>query len=311
MTTSHEGADPEIRHLIGMLEDQGPGAPPSALREAFVDFVRKVEARGSPHAEVAEVRDTTVSGEAGTIPVRMYLPAQVDNDPGDCFVFLHGGGWTVGDLETGDLGARALCAGLGIRVISVHYRLAPEHPFPAPLDNSMAVVRAMRDRFSGSIYVGGESAGANLSAAAALLCRDEAIPLAGQFLINPAVDHRTTSSSHQRLGDGEGLTSEAVEMFFGWYAGNMNPSDPRISPIFTETLAGVAPCFLVTAEFDPLIDDGAAFAKRLIDAGVPVSYLPMPRMMHAWWALLTASSAAGANLQRMLHLARGFVAANR
>jgi acetyl esterase len=309
--SSHDGADPEVRRLIALLVDRGPEAPPAALREAFVDFVRKVEAMGPPHAEVAEVRDTAIPGDGGAIPVRLYLPAEAAGDPGDCFVFLHGGGWTVGDLETGDLGARALCEGLGIRVVSVHYRLAPEHPFPAPLDDCMAVLRALRGRFAGSLYVGGESAGANLSAAAALLCRDEAIRLAGQVLINPAVDHRTTSASHRRLGHGEGLTTEAVETFFGWYVGDADPADPRISPIFAETLVGVAPCFLVTAEFDPLLDDGAAYAKRLIDAGVPLTYLRMPGMMHAWWALTTASAAADANLKRMLALARGFVAAHR
>jgi acetyl esterase len=196
-------------------------------------------------------------------------------------------------------------------VISVDYRLSPEHPFPAPLDDCMAVVRAMRDRFAGPLYIGGESAGANLSAAAALLCRNQAIRLAGQFLINPALDYRTTSESHRRLGNGEGLTSKAVDRFFGWYVGDADPADLRISPIFAETLVGVAPCFLITAEFDPLLDDGAAYAKRLVDAGVPVTYLPMPAMMHAWWALIGASPAAAANLKRMLSLARGFVEAYR
>ena len=311
MSTSHDGADPEARRLIAMLEDRGPDAPPAALRDAFVDFVRRLKAMAPSDIEVARTEDTMVPGDHGAIPVRTYTPRQIANDPDDCFVFLHGGGWTVGDLETGDLGARALCEGLGIRVVSVHYRLAPEHPFPAPLEDCMAVVRTMRDCIPGSLYVGGESAGANLSAAVALLCRDQAIPLAGQFLINPAVDHRTTSASHRRLGNGEGLTSDAVSTFFGWYIGTADPADPRISPIFAETLVGVAPCFLVTAEFDPLLDDGAAYARRLINAGVPLTYLPMPGMMHAWWALITASAAANANLKRMVFLARGFVAANR
>ena len=234
MTASHDGADPEIRRLIAMLEDRGRDASPAELRGAFASFVRTVEAMGTPRAEVAEVQDTAVSGPDGGVPVRIYLPKETGTDPNDCFVFFHGGGWSIGDLETGDLGARAICAGLGMKLVSVDYRLAPEHPFPAALNDGMAVLRAMRDRSTGAVYIGGESAGANLSAAAALLCCDEAIPLAGQFLINPAVDYKTSSASHRRLGTGDGLTSDSVAMFFDWYAAGADPADPRISPIYSD-----------------------------------------------------------------------------
>jgi len=103
MSASHDGADPEVRRLIAMLEDRGPDAPPDALRRAFLDFVRRIESTGSRPARVAKVQDTALPGNDGPIPVRVYVPAQPAGDPDNAFVFLHGGGWVVGDLETGDL----------------------------------------------------------------------------------------------------------------------------------------------------------------------------------------------------------------
>jgi acetyl esterase len=306
---SHAGADPEVRRLISTLAERGPGI--ADIRAAFRDFVRRVEAEGGPRPEIARIADGAVAGPAGPIPVRLYEPHDRPAATSDAFVFLHGGGWAIGDLDTGDLGARALAAGLAMRVISVDYRLAPEHPFPAGLDDCMAVVRAAIAGTSGSVYVGGESAGANLSAVAAMLCRDEGLRLAGQFLINPGVDLLADTPSRRRLGHSEGLSMAAIAMFTAMYAGKGDAADPRMSPLRAASLAGVAPCFVTTAGFDPLLDEGVAYAQRLIAEGVPVVYLPMPKMMHAWWVLLTASSGAADNLVRMMALARAFVAAHR
>lgn len=308
MNDSHAGADPDVRRLIGMLEDRGP--EPADMRAAFLDFVRRLSAQGAPPA-IAHIHDSEIAGSAGPIPVRIYEPQDRPIATSDVFVFLHGGGWVIGDLETADLGARVLAAGLDMRVVSVHYRLAPEHPFPAGLEDCLSVVRAAIAGTSGSVYVGGESAGANLSAAVALTCRDEGRHLAGQFLINPGIDLIADTESRRRLGYSDGLTMAAIKTFTALYAGQNDPADPLMSPLRAANLAGVAPCFLTTAEFDPLLDEGAAYAQRLIDAGVPVVYLPMPKMMHAWWLLLTTSAGAADNLKRMMALARGFVEAYR
>lgn len=307
MNDPHENADPGVRGLIARLEDRGTA--PEALRGAFLDFVRQVEAGGTPRHDIAKIVDSTIAGKAGPVAVRIYTPEGAMGDA--CFVYFHGGGFVVGDLETADLGARALAAELRIKLISVHYRLAPEHPFPAPFDDCLSVIQSVAAEGVRSIYIGGESAGANLSAALAQACRDANIRLAGQFLINPLVEGILCTPSRNRLGHGDGLTLEAIDMFIRLYAGAADPNDPRISPLRAATLAGVAPAFVTTAECDPLLDDGILYAKRLIKAGVPTIYQPMPRMMHAWWALLTASPAARAHLDQMMSLARGFVGAYR
>lgn len=306
MTDSHAGADADVRRLIATLEDRGK--EPRHLREAFVDFVRAVEAGGAPHHQVERIEDATIAGKAGPIEVRIYTPANARPDA--TIAYFHGGGWVVGDLETGDLGARALAAELGIEVVSVHYRLVPEHPYPASFDDCLSVVEAAVARGRHSIYVAGESAGGNLAAAMAIACRDRGIRLAGQILINPLVDTVTTPS-RQSLGYGAGLTVEAIDMFTDMYGAGADANDPRLWPNRAPTLVGVAPAFVITAAFDPLFDDGVNYARRLIEAGVPVTYQPMPTMMHAWWAVFTAAPGARKYLDQMMALARGFVGAYR
>lgn len=306
MTDSHAAADADLRRLIATLEDRGK--EPRQLREAFADFVRAVEAGGQPRHRVDSVEDSTIDSPAGPIPVRIYTPTNAS--PGAAIALFHGGGWVVGDLETGDLGARALAAELGIEVLSVHYRLAPEHPFPAAFDDCMSVVESLAAGGRQSVYVAGESAGGNLAAAVAIACRDKGVRLAGQFLINALLD-TTHTASRERLGYGAGVTVEAIDMFVAMYAGDAEQDDPRLLPNRARSLEGVAPAFVVTAQFDPLVDEGAEYARRLIAADVPIVYQPMPTMMHAWWALFTASSGARIHLDRMMCLARGFVGAYR
>jgi acetyl esterase len=311
MSDAHGGADPEVRRLLAMLPDNGPDATAEQLRASFSSFVRKVESEGTEKPAMASVFDSLVSGADGSIKVRTYEPNSNPKPGDDCLLFFHGGGWVVGDIETGDLGARALAAGLNIRVVSVDYRLAPEHPFPAPLNDCLAVFQEVRRSSSGAIYVAGESAGANLAAALALVCRDAGIPLSGQLLINPALHSKIDTPSHSRFGNGEGLTSAAVARFFQWYTGSGNANDPHISPMSAERLSGLSPCLIVTAGFDPLRDDGASYAKRMIDAGVATTYLEMPGMMHGWWMLLTSSETCRLELKRMLTMASAFLATTR
>lgn len=295
----------EVQQLIRTLAPPAEQPTIEALREGFEEFMRDMVSRGPTLA--IETRDETIPGAEGDIPVRYYEPTADADEQLDVIVFLHGGGWVAGDLFTGDAGARALAVGLGTRVVSVDYRLAPEWPFPAALDDTLAAIDAMDKRDSTRrIVVAGESAGGNLAAAGALERRGGR--LHGQILINPLLDHASASASYERYATGYGLTTEDVQRFIGLYVGTGDPADPRVTPLNAANLSGVAPCVVTTAGFDPLLDDGIRYAKRLVDDGVPVTYLPMPAMLHGWWSLITASPAAAQELERVIAAAQGLLA---
>lgn len=305
MMMAHDKADPEVRRLIALHDYQGPGAAPSQMRAAFAAFIRRVEQLGGPKPEVMRIEDKTIQGSEGPIPVRVYESAEAM--PGT-MLFFHGGGWVLGDLDTADLGARVLAASLDLRVISVDYRLAPEHPFPAAFNDCLEALSYTRQQYPGPVFVAGESAGANLAAAVAHAARNDGIPLAGQILINPGLDRRASTGSHRTFGSGDGLTTEAVRRFFSWYAGGTPEHDSRVSPSLAKKLEGVAPCFIVTAGCDPLLDEALIYAQGLIAAGVSTTYLTMPSMMHGWWCLLTSSVAARKSLGEMTESLKGFTA---
>jgi len=303
--------DPDVSRMISELPPAGSNPTPATLRAAFAEFIREVDAQSGPRPHVSRVVDGTVTGRDGLVPVRTYEPTGDVSDVLDVLVFIHGGGWVVGDIETADAGARALAAGLGIRVVSVEYRLAPEHPFPAGLNDAIAVVEEIASTASSrAVLVGGESAGGNLAASVALHCRDQSGPsLAAQVLINPVLDSSSTSQSHQLYGSGFGLTSEDVQRFFDWYvASPADAADPRVAPLNSASLLGVAPALIVTAGFDPLRDDGSSYAQRLIDDQVAVTYLPMPTMVHGWWSTVGTLAAANRELKRVIEATRMCIA---
>jgi acetyl esterase len=245
---------------------------------------------GEPRA-VARVEDRSAPGPAGPVPVRIYRPTLDDGLP--VLVWLHGGGWTIGSIDVCDGIARAIADAAHCVVVSVEYRLAPEHPFPAPLDDSWAGLQwaaAHAAEFGGDptrVAVGGDSAGGNLAAVCALLARDAGAPnLALQLLVYPATDAACDTESQRVNGAGYLLDAAQMAWFYDCYlrAGG-DPQDGRISPLRAPSVAGTAPARVITAEYDPLRDEGEAYAQRLADAGVPVTVSRYDGMIHAFYGL--------------------------
>jgi acetyl esterase len=247
---------------------------------------------------VGSTEDITVPGGDGDLPARVYRPE--GDGPFPTVVFFHGGGWVIGDLETHDNMARHICRGSSAVVVSVDYRLAPEHPFPAAADDAVASARwiaANLDRFGGDdrLAVAGDSAGGNLSAVVSQVLHAEGTTLAGQLLIYPAVDSDGEYPSRVENARGYFLEQPTMEWFYGHYAGTWeNPKDPRLAPLHAADLSTQPPTVLVTAEFDPLRDEGEAYAAALKAAGVPVDATRYDGLIHGFFDMGTVSPAAQA-----------------
>lgn len=228
---------------------------------------------GGRPVKVGAVRDLEIDGGAGKIRARHYAPALGEGAP--LLVFLHGGGFVFGDLDTHDAPCRILCRHGGMHVLAVEYRLAPENKFPAPVEDARAALRwAQRHAAElgadpARVGIGGDSAGANLSAAVAQLAAAEGAPPACQVLIYPAVDRTHPYPSLDLFADGFFLTRASIAWFHGQYSGapGTHDRDPRLGPLHAESLAGLAPALVVTAGFDPLRDEGEAYAAALLAAG--------------------------------------------
>ena len=227
----------------------------------------------------------------------MYEPL----DPrGSTLIYLHGGGWVVGDVETHDPLCRRVANATGARVVSVDYRLAPEHSFPAGLNDAEDVLHWLWTEDPGRpLGVAGDSAGASLTAGLALRARDKQIPLAVQLMLYPATDPAMTSPSIAENGEGYFLTRRDMAWFYQQYLPAGPASAPEADLAHAEA-AGVAPAIVATAEFDPLRDEGAGYAARLADACVPVQYVPGPGLIHGFAAFLGVVDAADATVATIL-----------
>jgi acetyl esterase len=242
--------------------------------------------------DVAQIEDRRVPGPEGEVPIRVYTP----RDPGPgAFVFFHGGGWVLGNLDTHDVMCRAFAARTPCRVVAVDYRLAPDDPYPAALVDAWAVTAWTLHTATGPVAVGGDSAGGNLAAVAALRARDRGFPVALQVLMYPVIDAAMDTASYEEFADGYRLTRRSMEWYWGHYRGEADPADPELSPLRAADLGGAAPAFVTTAEFDPLRDEGEAYAERLRAAGVPVTLKRYDGLIHGFYTLgahFDATSAA-------------------
>lgn len=260
------------------------------------------------------VTQATVPGAVGDLPARRYQPAtQADALP--LILYFHGGGWTTGAAVQYDWICGRLAAELGAVVVSVDYRLAPEHPAPAAADDAVAVTTwALTDGGAilgapGPVVVAGDSAGGNLSALAAIAVRDQGRDgLAAQLLFYPGVDLTRSFPSIQTLTHEPFLHRTDIDEFLGHYlSSGVAGDDPRVSPWHVADLTGVAPAFVATAEFDPLQDEGEAYAKRLEADGVAVAQVRYPRMPHGFIAISGIAAGARAAADDMIAFARPLI----
>ena len=238
----------------------------------------------------ARIENRKIPGPAGEIPVRIYTPE--GKGPFPILVFYHGGGWVICDLDTHDGPCRYLTNHARCVTVSVDYRLAPEHKFPAGVEDCWAALKwvaANAASLNGDpkrIAVGGDSAGGNLSAVIAQLARDAAGPkLVFQLLIYPATEAELDTYSHKTFRD-YFLTAESIKWFWGHYLRtDADRKDPRAAPALTKDLKGLPPALVITAEFDPLRDEGEAYGERLRAAGVPVTITRYDGMIHGFYSL--------------------------
>jgi acetyl esterase len=242
-----------------------------------------------PH--VASMRELEASGPAGPIRLRSYRPLGTPDDAVlPVLVYFHGGGWVIGDLETHDTLCRELCNLSGTAVIAVDYRLAPEHRFPAAVDDALAATRwisanaAALKVDANRLAVGGDSAGGNLAAVVALAARDAGdLPIRFQLLVYPATDQRRGWPSHTANGQGYLLTKEAIDWFHDQYLGDdAQDQDWRASPLLAASHADLPPAFIVTAGYDPLRDEGLQYAQKLSEAGSRASLVNFERQIHGF-----------------------------
>ena len=260
-------------------------------------------------------------GPGGPVPVRAYRPKGAGKDENlPALVYFHGGGWVIGDLDTHDVVCRTLCNGARCAVFSVEYRKAPEAPFPAAVDDCFSALSFVVKN-SGSlkinpkqVAVGGDSAGGNLAAVMALMARDAGgpafpHPISFQVLIYPGADQRMKHASIKRNGEGYLLTEKSMHYFRGHYLPNEKDwLDWRASPLLAKSLGKLPPAFLLTAGFDPLVDEGREYAERMQKEGVAVEYKNYPDMVHGFITMgrvLDTANSALADCARALKKAWG------
>jgi acetyl esterase/lipase len=258
-----------------------------------------------PPIPMARIESVAIPGPSGTIDARLYVPDTTGN-PSPLLVYFHGGGWVIGNLDTHDDPCRFLAAHSGVRLLAVDYRLAPEHPFPAAAEDALAAYEwatANTERLGadpGRIGVGGDSAGANLAAATCLTARDAALASpAMQLLIYPVAETAGTARSRQTFSEGFMLTRADMDWFEDRYLPpGVDRSDPRVALLEAGDLSGLPPAYIATAGFDPLRDEGEAFATCLREAGVRVALRRHPGLIHTFLNLTAiCPTARGAALE--------------
>jgi acetyl esterase len=302
---------PDIQaHLDHMNAAPGPPAHEVPVEEARAAHSAEAERLCGPGEPVAEVRDVTVPTAGGDLRIRAWRP-EAEAPPG-VVAYLHGGGWVMGTLESYDTALRALANASGAIVAAIDYRLAPEHGFPAAVDDALAGIRWLAGHAGelggdgGRLAVAGDSAGGNLAAVSALRLRGE-LPLRAQALIYPITDSALSTPSYREYSDGHGLSAASMRRFWNLYLDGADGRAPDASPLRADDLSGLPPAYVVTAEEDVLRDEGEAYAARLRDAGVPTELVRWPGTIHGFFRWLAIAGAAreaidavGAALRRAL-----------
>jgi acetyl esterase len=280
--------DPQARALIDLMIKRGVPPTHTLSPTDARNFYR--DRRGFTQPEPPVLADERDVKTAGGIPLRLYKPVTTVATPLPVLVYFHGGGWTIGDLDTHDVLCRQLCAGAGVAVVSVDYGLGPEQRFPRAVDDCLAATRWVQQEAPAlgldaqRLAVGGDSAGGNLAAVVALLMRDagDRAPLL-QLLIYPATDMRAVAPSHTSNGQGYLLTSDSIAYYRGHYIHDPALwSDWRASPLLAKDLSKLPPALVLTAGYDPLRDEGRQYADALSAAGNAVQYVCFERQVHGF-----------------------------
>jgi acetyl esterase len=277
-----------------------PLGPDQSLEQRRRELVHQATLAGGRQT-VGAIRELVVDGAEGDLPARLYTPSsRLGADPVPTLLFLHGGGWVYGDLESHDAACRFLAEHSGVQVLAVDYRLAPEHPLPAAVEDARAAHRWLvknTDRVNADpdrLAVGGDSAGGNLAALVALAAAEEGLPLKAQLLVYPATDFSEKSRSRELFREGFFLSDRFMVQCEDWYLPQGHDrTDPAASVLLTDPLpAGIAPAHVITAGFDPLRDEGEAYAARLAEHGVDVTHKRYSSMIHGFFNLVGAGREA-------------------
>lgn len=287
--------DPDVQVVLDGIDPEAPDFWELSAAEARAAMEGMIPAM-LPEVEIAEVRDVKIASDDGVIPARFYRGSHAGPNP--LLVFFHGGGWEIGSLDVSDRSLRRLARDSGVNVLSVDYRLTPEHPFPAGLDDCFAATAwaathldelGCDDSF---FAVGGDSAGGNLAGAVAQMARDRGGPaIDHQLLVYPVVTPDFESPSYQAFGSGHFLTKPTMEAFWRLYVGD-GPAPTYADLLATDNLAGLPEATVITCGLDVLSEEGMLYARRLAEAGVPVTTMHVFGIIHGIWTLDGSGSRA-------------------
>ena len=305
--------DPQLQAMRDQRErDNVPPLYEMSLADARAADLASIRATGGEPEPVHEITNLTISGPGGELPLRLYRPSA--RRPLPVLVYFFGGGWVLGSIDTADGVCRSLANSTGALVVVPGYRLAPEHPFPAAIDDCYAAVRWVAGHAGeigadpARLAVGGDSAGGNLAAAVALRARDGGPALAGQLLVYPNTDQLADDESIRACDDPFLFNRRSV----GWYrqhylASPDDAANPLASPLRAGTLASLPPALVITAQYDPLRDQGEAYARRLADDGVPVELSRYQGMAHGFFTMAGSVEASRAALAQASSFVRSWL----
>ncbi len=281
--------DPQARAVLDQLAALGlPAVNEVSPEQARANMKLRPRA---PGPEIAKVEDRSIPGPDGDVPVRIYIPE--GSGPFPILMWYHGGGWVIGDLESADGPSRHLCVGADCVVVSVDYRLAPETKFPGPAEDCYAATQWVMNNAAAingdpaRVAVGGDSAGGNLAAAVSLMARDRNGPaISFQLLVYPVTERNFSTASYHDNATGYSLTQAGMRWFWDQYlADDADAANPYAAPAQAANLSGLPPALVITAEFDPLRDEGEAYAVLLRNAGVPTQATRYDGMIHGFFAM--------------------------